>query len=369
MKFYCCIFISFQLSLILASCPNGSVEWQNGCYLFQSNATTFATATSKCISEGGQLTSIHDGLTNAILAQQGQAIFLESTVSDFWIGLTNLMPSESWTWVDNTTFDFNDWASGEPRNITEKNCAAILLTNGFWVTEECYKIKPYVCRIEKINYQTTTPTADITTTRAPFTPNQQCVSTSLNIYLNYFFDMGRVSGSLIQIYLDIITQTTAEAGVGNPTRWLSIYGANENGSTFAPLPFAQSGDLLGALGALSVDPYYSATTSSVTDDLRFYSNVLNTQLNYTATPVIVMFLNNLIDDVPASIAKMNAVKNASPKTYFMGVFFSTDPTLSQLPFDYTLNFAMPDNTAAETAVLNIFNFICTVSSMPNRFFA
>uniref|UniRef100_A0AC34F724 Secreted protein n=1 Tax=Panagrolaimus sp. ES5 TaxID=591445 RepID=A0AC34F724_9BILA len=199
-----------------------------------------------------------------------------------------------------------------------------------------------------------------TTLRPTVIPNQNCVSSSMNIYLNYFFDTGNAH-LLFDLYYNIVQNTSIQQAIGNPTRWLSIYGANANGTTPSPIPFSQLDSLQYQLFSLFNPPFYTSMTSSIIDDLTFYSSVLNAQLTYPATPVVVMFLNNPIDDVSASIAKMNAVKNASPKTYFMGVLLSSDPTIAQLPFDFTLNITVADNTAPKFVVDQIMTFICTVT--------
>uniref|UniRef100_A0A914NYG6 C-type lectin domain-containing protein n=1 Tax=Panagrolaimus davidi TaxID=227884 RepID=A0A914NYG6_9BILA len=361
MKTFCWILIAFQISLSCASCPDGSYEWQNGCYLFQTNATNFALATSYCQSLGGNFVSIHDGFTNTFIGQQAQSIFHESTVSDFWIGLTNFEPTKWWIWVDNSTFDFTEWASGEPRNISGNNCAALSLTLGLWRAEECYKSKPFVCRV--LTTISTNIPSTVTTMRPTVIPPRCNNPGVLNAYLSYFMDTGHGFG-LYDLYNNILTNTSGQPIIGNPTRFISIYGANANGTNPDMLNITDISAIRNQFTNLLNPPYFTSSTSSVIDDLTFYQSVLTSRLTSSetpVTPVIVVFLNNPIDDLIASTAKINAVKNANPNTFFMGVLLSSDPTNSQLPFDYTFVATVADNTAPLTLVEQIFNFICQVT--------
>uniref|UniRef100_A0A914QNS9 C-type lectin domain-containing protein n=1 Tax=Panagrolaimus davidi TaxID=227884 RepID=A0A914QNS9_9BILA len=349
-----------QIFDFISSCPDGSYEWQNGCYFFQTNATNFALATSYCQSLGGNFVSIHDGFTNTFIGQQAQSVFHESTVSDFWIGLTNFEHTKWWIWVDNSIFNFTEWASGEPRNISGNNCAALSLTSGFWRAEECYKSKPFVCRVEKDIHNIPTT---VTTTRPTVIPPRCYNPGVLNVYLSYFMDTGNGYG-LYDLYNNILTNTSAQPIIGSPTRYISIYGANANGTNPDMLNITDINAIKSQFFGLLEPPYFTSTTSSIINDLTFYQSVLTSRLTSSktpVTPVIVVFLNNPIDDLNASTAKINAVKNANPSTFFMGVLLFSDPTNSQLPFDYILDATEADNTAPLTVVKQIFDFICKVT--------
>uniref|UniRef100_A0AC34F684 C-type lectin domain-containing protein n=1 Tax=Panagrolaimus sp. ES5 TaxID=591445 RepID=A0AC34F684_9BILA len=162
---------------VKAACPNGTVTWHTDCYFLEdNNATGFPTAESACNSLGGHLASIHDGFSNALITNNAQNLFHGSTVSDFWIGYTNLMTSSNWTWMDNSPSDYTDWAPGQPSNSTDDNCASVCLTNGKWKTDDCFKPKPYVCKVNQSVFEvpTTTTTTTITTTMTKFPVYTNC---------------------------------------------------------------------------------------------------------------------------------------------------------------------------------------------------
>uniref|UniRef100_A0AC34FPZ3 C-type lectin domain-containing protein n=1 Tax=Panagrolaimus sp. ES5 TaxID=591445 RepID=A0AC34FPZ3_9BILA len=130
-----------------------------------------------CTKIGGHLVSIHDSFTNVLLTQ-AENIFHQSTMSDIWIGLTNMMSSSSgnWSWTDGTPFNFEDWAKGEPQNISGNNCAGLSITDGLWKSDDCFKAKPYICKVDKSFFDptTTSTTVKATTKYQSFTrcPNQ-----------------------------------------------------------------------------------------------------------------------------------------------------------------------------------------------------
>uniref|UniRef100_A0A914QYK5 C-type lectin domain-containing protein n=1 Tax=Panagrolaimus davidi TaxID=227884 RepID=A0A914QYK5_9BILA len=140
------IFAVFVLT-ITAECPNGTLEWQGSCFFFETNATGFAAAEENCVKIGGHLVSIHDAFTDALLARG------------------------NWSWMDGTLMDFTDWASEEPKNVTGNNCATLSQIDGFWRSDNCFKSKPFICKIEKTEPSTTTLKTTTTATKYPIYAN------------------------------------------------------------------------------------------------------------------------------------------------------------------------------------------------------
>lgn len=62
--------LSFFICLPVYSCPDGSLEWQKKCYIFNSTETGFAKAETLCVKNGGHLVSIHDAFVNDILGRK-----------------------------------------------------------------------------------------------------------------------------------------------------------------------------------------------------------------------------------------------------------------------------------------------------------
>uniref|UniRef100_A0AC35FYX8 C-type lectin domain-containing protein n=1 Tax=Panagrolaimus sp. PS1159 TaxID=55785 RepID=A0AC35FYX8_9BILA len=145
MLFFVLLFLLIENSV--ADCPQNTTEYNSNCYSFYDNLTGFADAELKCEKAGGHLASIHDGLANALLAQEGIKALHTSTETDFWIGATNLMKPPTWNWTDGSTFDFTDWKKGEPQNTSGNNCAVLSMTDGYWSAQDCFMQKPFVCKV------------------------------------------------------------------------------------------------------------------------------------------------------------------------------------------------------------------------------
>lgn len=64
-----------------------------------------------------------------------------------------MMPSGNWSWTDGTSFDFNNWAKGEPKNITGNDCATLTISDGYWQTNDCFIEKPYICKVAKNTFE------------------------------------------------------------------------------------------------------------------------------------------------------------------------------------------------------------------------
>lgn len=88
----------------------------------------------------------------------GQAgiTFFESTDSSFWIGLNALIVPGNWSWTDNTTLDYTKWALSEPKNIST-SCGAVTIQNSFWISDDCFKVKPFVCEVPSMTLSTISP--------------------------------------------------------------------------------------------------------------------------------------------------------------------------------------------------------------------
>jgi hypothetical protein len=139
-------FFYFEFVLTF-SCPNGTVPWQTNCYLFMPIEEGFAKAEMECLAKGGHLASIHDAFTNAIITQDTPDYFNQNGSTDFWIGGNTLNSKNIWEWTDGSPFDYTDWKMGEPSNKTSSNCAAVSMNNGYWTAQDCFNLKPYVCKV------------------------------------------------------------------------------------------------------------------------------------------------------------------------------------------------------------------------------
>uniref|UniRef100_A0AC35F8F0 C-type lectin domain-containing protein n=1 Tax=Panagrolaimus sp. PS1159 TaxID=55785 RepID=A0AC35F8F0_9BILA len=77
------------------------------------------------------------------------------TSDDFWFGANSLSTTGNWSWMDNTPFDFSDWEKGQPQNFT--NCGIIRIQDAKWLSDDCFKSKPYICKIVDMPSKVCTP--------------------------------------------------------------------------------------------------------------------------------------------------------------------------------------------------------------------
>ena len=74
--------------------------------------------------------------------------------------------NQTWAWLDDTPFDYNDWDKSQPQDTSGADCGAIKFPSGLWIADDCVsKTKPYVC-VFQTNKTVGTKT---TTTHAPAT--------------------------------------------------------------------------------------------------------------------------------------------------------------------------------------------------------
>jgi hypothetical protein len=145
-----------------ASCPDGSISSyidKSLCYSFQAKAMNFMAAEGICEGIGGKLASIHNAFENSFVNEQATEIFTDSTSDDLWGGATTLLASGQWSWIDGTLFDFTDWDTKQPQNVSDYNCAAITLKDGRWISDNCNKLKPFVCLVKVLSQNVTTTTS------------------------------------------------------------------------------------------------------------------------------------------------------------------------------------------------------------------
>jgi hypothetical protein len=144
--------ISFLFCLLLfpfslAVCPGKSIKWQTKCYYFENTNSPFITAEIFCNNNlGGNLASVHNGFTNAFMAQQARLSLNGTDSPDFWVGITNLINPGNWSWTDGSVYDFSEWRNINKLTVTDgQGCGAIAVSSGLWNADDCFISKPFVC--------------------------------------------------------------------------------------------------------------------------------------------------------------------------------------------------------------------------------
>nr|XP_018668631.1 lymphocyte antigen 75-like isoform X2 [Ciona intestinalis] len=142
-------------------------------YFIQTNETkNFYDARQICQDFGGILASVTSGFVQVFL----ESIIPMSVSSDkagnrsYWIGASRNGSHSPWTWEDNITVVYSNWAPNES-NQTDENCANIKSDSQHkWYSSHCeFDQYKYICEREIVNTTTTAANLNVTTTPAPST--------------------------------------------------------------------------------------------------------------------------------------------------------------------------------------------------------
>jgi hypothetical protein len=96
-----------------------------------------------CVSQGGDLASIHNEADNAFLYETAFKVFQ----TEWWIGINDIEQEGSFAWSDGTPVDFTAWNDGEPNNAGgAENCGHFTSwAEARWNDIPCGNFYPYFC--------------------------------------------------------------------------------------------------------------------------------------------------------------------------------------------------------------------------------
>ncbi|MEQ2206057.1 hypothetical protein XENOCAPTIV_022005 [Xenoophorus captivus] len=138
-----------ELLLQENNCPPLWYGFNGRCFKYIATRMTWADAELHCVSEGGNLVSIHS------LEEHN---FVKSMIKSFdptqaftWIGLTDLHKEGSWMWSDGSKLDFLYWDYGQPDNAgANENCGHTNMYKHFkWNDYVCSLTFGFVCGLRK----------------------------------------------------------------------------------------------------------------------------------------------------------------------------------------------------------------------------
>uniref|UniRef100_A0A8C9ZTB6 C-type lectin domain-containing protein n=1 Tax=Sander lucioperca TaxID=283035 RepID=A0A8C9ZTB6_SANLU len=110
------------VELLRGNCPMFWFSFNGRCYKYVATRLTWADAELHCVSQGGNLVSIHS------LEEEN---FIKSLIKNFdhaqgftWIGLSDIhKEGNTWFWSDGSVVDYSFWNAGEPNNSNgNENC-------------------------------------------------------------------------------------------------------------------------------------------------------------------------------------------------------------------------------------------------------
>ncbi|KAL4219519.1 Collectin-12 [Mactra antiquata] len=137
-----------QVSLVFCSCRDGFQRHGDKCYHFSEDKESFASAQVICNQFNGHLAEV---LT------QEELIYVDSQVKlrhndYYWIGLTDLLEQDIWTWfTSGTKLDqaLTNWAPHEPTSDGGQFCV-LISSNGDWHDGYCSDLHHFVCEYSDV---------------------------------------------------------------------------------------------------------------------------------------------------------------------------------------------------------------------------
>jgi hypothetical protein len=114
-------------------------------YYFCSRGLNWPAAEAMCVSFGGHLASIGDGVENTLVTTQGNT----RLGAPFWVGLDDQAVEGTYVWSDGTAFGFEAWALNQPTGNAE-DCVAARPTAGTieqWADFTCSQALAFACEM------------------------------------------------------------------------------------------------------------------------------------------------------------------------------------------------------------------------------
>lgn len=113
-----------------------------GSAVVQSHCTTalsWPAALLHCESLGATLAVVHS-------AEVNDEVYAVSAGTLTWIGMTDAVLEDVWSWADGRIPDYTRWGRGQPNDLDDEDCAQMEQASPTWNDDDCENAWPYVCR-------------------------------------------------------------------------------------------------------------------------------------------------------------------------------------------------------------------------------
>ncbi|KAK7503239.1 hypothetical protein BaRGS_00005504 [Batillaria attramentaria] len=122
----------------VSQCDEGWHQFEDSCYYFSNNSASWNESRKACQGMGADLVIIS--------SEEVQNFTLQWLKARTWIGLWQEQPDTTWTWVDGSQVSYRHWMTGEPNNLTNEDCAEMIIPEGFWNDIPCSERKLSICQ-------------------------------------------------------------------------------------------------------------------------------------------------------------------------------------------------------------------------------
>ena len=121
------------------TCEEGYSAVGGKCLKMMNQPANYLIALTSCVSMGATLASIQSQ------AEQ-EAVHAMTNTTGAWIGLTDFLDEEVFSWVDGAELGFTNWVEGHHDN-GEKGAHCVLMRgDGGWDDVACKRMEAFVCQ-------------------------------------------------------------------------------------------------------------------------------------------------------------------------------------------------------------------------------
>ncbi|CAI5655383.1 unnamed protein product [Oreochromis niloticus] len=119
------------------TCPVGWSSFNHSCYLLSESSASWDAARRDCRGREADL---------LVINSPEEQNFLSTINTEVWIGLNDKEQEGTWKWVDGTPLNMTYWASGQPDNGGEEDCAHVRSDEKkFWNDLSCSSSCQWIC--------------------------------------------------------------------------------------------------------------------------------------------------------------------------------------------------------------------------------
>jgi hypothetical protein len=112
-------------------CRNGWTRYKHKCLKFFDDLRPHTDAEKVCQSIGGTLISIHSAEENKFATDLANG--LKTRNFTVWIGAKRNNSLDYFEWTNGKEFNYSNWDSGEPKNLSDSESVVAIKTDGTWV--------------------------------------------------------------------------------------------------------------------------------------------------------------------------------------------------------------------------------------------
>ncbi|KAH7719132.1 Nattectin [Aphelenchoides avenae] len=132
-------------------CPDFQLRRPDHCLKVGFGLKNWQDAEADCVSAGGHVASIPDASEEGYFWRN----LLAEWRPHIWLG-GRQQSNGKWTWSDGSSFNYTEWAPGQPSSNAAKNpCLALEYESGQWEARDCGEVKIYFCRLPFVKQDNT----------------------------------------------------------------------------------------------------------------------------------------------------------------------------------------------------------------------